>query len=504
MSDSICATLKDLLADVREFAEQCSGVPLRSYQEAAALAVVESVLRHEGRSFVMMFPRQSGKNELQAQIEAFLLLRLSQETNEIVAISPTWKPQSQNAMKRLERVLKRNFLTKSRWEKELGYIYRIGEARVIFLSGSPEANIVGATASALLSVDEAQDIQITKFDRDIAPMSASTNATRVFWGTAWTGRTLLARELRAAREAEQRDGIRRVFVMEAEQVGKEVPAYRAFVAEQVARFGRQHVMVRTQYFSEEVDAEGGMFGPERIGLMRGAHARQEAAAPGKVYALLVDVAGEDENAGGLSSGEMQALHNPGRDSTALTVVEVDLTSLDDALIQAPTYRVMGRRQWLGVKHTSLYAQLLALAESWQARYLIVDATGVGAGLASFLGKALPGKLLAVTFSQAVKSQLGWGFLEIVESGRWREYVPFDEELLEQLQHCEYEIQRGPGKIMRWGVPDRTRSLASGELVHDDLVLSAALAALLDEQDWSAGGPALIVPGRDPLLDMDGF
>ncbi len=488
----------DLLKDVREFTAQCSDVDLRSYQEAVAMSVVESVLHTQGRTFVVMFPRQSGKNELQAQIEAYLLLRLSRSAGEIVSISPTWKPQSENAMQRLERVLKRNFLTSPLWVKELGYVYRIGEAKIIFLSGSPETNIVGATASALLSVDEAQDIQINKFDRDIAPMSASTNATRVFWGTAWTGQTLLARELRAAREAEQRDGIRRVFEIGAEQVGQEVPAYRAFVAEQVARFGRQHMMVRTQYFSEEVDAEGGMFGPGRIGLMRGAHARQAAAAPGKVYALLVDVAGEDEQAGSLSSGEMQALSNPGRDSTALTVVEVELAGLEDALIQAPTYRVMDRRQWLGVKHTSLYAQLLALTDSWRARFVVVDATGVGAGLASFLGKALPDKLLAVTFSQTVKSRLGWGFLEIVESGRWREYAPFDEELLEQLQHCQYTILPGPGKTMRWGVPDRTRSLASGSLVHDDLVLSAALAAILEEQDWSAGGPTLIVPGRDPL------
>ena len=505
MANSITESLKDLLDDVRRFADLCSGVRLRSYQEAVAMAVVDSVLHQAGHTFVVMFPRQSGKNELQAQIQAYLLVRLStMSAAEMVAISPTWKPQSQNAMKRLERVLKKNFVTKPTWAKELGYVYRIGSARVIFLSGSPETNIVGATASALLSVDEAQDIQIAKFDHDIAPMSASTNATRVFWGTAWTGRTLLARELRAAREAEQRDGIRRVFVIGAEQVGQEVSAYREFVAGQVARFGRQHVMVRTQYFSEEVDAEGGMFAPERIALMRGAHERQQAAAPGRVYALLLDVAGEDEGASGAAGEELAQLDNPGRDSTALTVVEVDLATLDDALIQAPTYRVMDRQQWLGVKHTSLYAQLLALAESWRARFVVVDATGVGAGLASFLSRARPDQLLPVTFSQSVKSELGWGFLGIVDGGRWREYAPLDAELLEQLEHCQFQIQPGPGKTMRWGVPDRTRSAATGRLVHDDLVLSAALAAILDKQDWSASGPTLIVPGRDPLRDMDEF
>ena len=121
-------------------------------------------------------------------------------------------------MRRLERVLKRNPLTFKEWRKEAGYIYRIGTARIFFLSGAPDSNIVGATASLLLEVDEAQDLEAEKYDKDIAPMAASTNATRVFWGTAWTSQTLLARELRSAREAEREDGQRRVFVVDAERV----------------------------------------------------------------------------------------------------------------------------------------------------------------------------------------------------------------------------------------------------------------------------------------------
>ena len=102
---------------------------------------------------------------------------------------------------------------------------------------------MGATAGTLLEVDEAQDVQVAKFDKDIAPMAASTNATRVFWGTAWTSDTLLARELRSAKEAEKRDGMRRVFVLTAEDVAREVPAYGNFVAEQISKLGRNHPMV---------------------------------------------------------------------------------------------------------------------------------------------------------------------------------------------------------------------------------------------------------------------
>ncbi len=94
-------------------------------------------------------------------------------------------------------------------------------------------------------------------------MTASTNATTVFWGTAWTSRTLLARELRTAKALEAEDGVRRVFHLNADRVMAEVPAYGAHLAAQVSRLGRNHPMIRTQYYCEEIDAEGGLFSSER-------------------------------------------------------------------------------------------------------------------------------------------------------------------------------------------------------------------------------------------------
>ncbi len=484
--------LLPIFRDVTLFCAYASELTLRRYQERVALAIVTSVLGRQGLTFVVLFPRQSGKNELQAQIETYLLAILSQSDAEIVKVSPTWKPQSLNAMRRLERVLARNLITADTWKKENGYIYRVGKARIAFLSGGPEANIVGATASTLLEVDEAQDVLISKFDKDIAPMAASTNATRVFWGTAWTSATLLARELRTATEAEARDGVPRAFRLGADEVGAEAPAYRAFVAGQIARLGRTHPMVRTQFFSEEIDAECGMFPASRQALMRGDHLSQAQPAAGCQYALLLDVAGEDEGAiAGQPSGA-----NPARDATALTLVWVDPPARGP--LKAPTYRVVQRRVWNGVAHADLYAQVLAWAAVWQTRRLVVDATGVGAGLAGFLDQALPGRVTRFNFNSASKSSLGWGFLAVVETGRWKEHAdPSPEQTLfwEQLSACQMAAN-GPDQKIRWGVPDGTR--VQGELVHDDLVLSAALAATLDELTWAIPSPGHLIQARDPL------
>jgi hypothetical protein len=356
---------------------------------------------------------------------------------------------------------------------------------------------VGATASILLECDEAQDVQIAKWDKEVAPMAASTNATRVFWGTAWTSATLLARELRAARQQEKQDGRRRAWVLTAEDVGREVPEYRRYIAGEVARHGRRHPYVRTQYYSEEIDEQTGLFPAERLALMKGEHATESEPQPGGLYAFLIDVAGEDE---GQAAGQGSTrLENPGRDSTALTIVRADLNKLSDPLIGKPAYRVVSRRLWTGIKHTRLYGQILALAELWEPRWVVIDATGVGAGLASFLTRPLGSRVMPYVFTQKSKSDLGWNFLSIVETGRYKEYSPTDppealqETFWQQCRLTRQEVLPGPGKTMRWSVPDGTRHPQTGELVHDDLVISAAMCAVLDAQVWGTAESAVIHP-----------
>ncbi len=543
--------------DLLEFI-RAGGITLRRYQEKVARAIVDAALNRRGLSFAVMFPRQSGKNEMQAQIEAYLLWALSDQDAEIVKVAPTWRPQAMNAMRRLERVLDRNPHTTKEWVKESGFILRLGRARISFLSGAPGSNIVGATASILLEVDEAQGVRQEKFDRDILPMAASTNATRVFWGTAWNGKTLLSREMQAAREAEARliagaqapaAPIQLAFRMDADDVAKEVPAYRVFVDEQVARHGRDHPLIRTQYFSEEVDGSAGMFSPEQMALMRGSHPPQDGPIPGKIYALLLDVGGEGAGQVGLDAKQLslfemgaeeaQSQANPARDATALTVVEVDRSTCSDPLIRAPTYRVVQRGVWRGREHNGLYSELTGWMRHWNGQRLVVDATGLGTGVASFLQKAFGEKVIPFTFTTASKSNLAWAFLDVVKAGRWQEphfpepapqkaapqmaarqeaaqkqsrkdgqgkrrrekpvkeqsdageqknwknQVMWQKEFFREVSHCQLSLLTGPEKHCRWGVPDGTRDAHTGEYVHDDLVISAALCVQLENVAWAA-------------------
>ncbi|PKN85384.1 MAG: hypothetical protein CVU46_11280 [Chloroflexi bacterium HGW-Chloroflexi-8] len=498
VSDAFRKPLLPFVNDILEFCKM-GEITLRGYQCEVAQAITKSVIFARGFTFVIMFPRQSGKNGLQAQLEAFFLSRYRYAGGELVKISPTWKPQSQNAQRRLERVLASHPLTAKQWQKEQGYIYRVGNARQIFLSGAPEANIVGATASLLLQVDEAQDVSIDKFDKEIAPMAASTNATRVFWGTAWSDDTLLARELQAARDAENRDGVRRAFVLDAAQVAAEVPVYGKFVAQQIERLGRDHPMVRTQYFSEMLENGGGLFHEGRIALMQGEHALEHSPRKNTAYALLLDVAGED---GGLTSANL--LSNPNRDFSALTIVRIEHNVSAPVGIHFSTYRVVMRKSWQGIPQSRLFEEVFALARLWQVRKVVVDATGVGAGLANFLERALPGRVLPFVFTVSSKSSLGWNFLALIDSGRFKDHcenTPEKQQFQSEARACKYAVSNGPEKRIQWSVPPGSRD-SSGHPIHDDWLMSAALCAALEDEPLVTSHLTQIIHARDPLAEMD--
>lgn len=489
------------LQDIRWFSELILGKPLRAYQLAPARAILESVLTGAGRTFAVMMSRQAGKNELSAQLEAYLLNLYQRKGGNIVKASPTFKPQTVNSILRLTDHLV-NHWNGHRFRKREGYIIELGKARGFFFSAEPTANVVGATADVLLEADEAQDIAQVKWDKDFSPMGASTNVTTVFYGTAWTRTSFLAQTAQFLEELQAEDGIQRVFRVPCDMVEQEVPAYGTYVAKQVRRLGRTHPLVRSQYYLETIDDTGGLFTPERQRLMHGSHPRRVTPQTGHRYALLIDVGGEDENPGGVL--ERMLLQNPRRDATAITVVEVVIDR--QKIPYERLYFVQDRHLRLGTKFTAIQGHILRLAEFWHAQWVVVDATGIGAGLASFLARPLGHKLIPITFTPTIKSQLGWDFLAIVETGRYQDYANDHESDTQQFWYevnaCQFEIRDNPQKTIRWGVwetPGYDGAVARG---HDDLLVSAAMCAFLDRQKIPGEAVGTAVPTSDVLFAID--
>jgi len=513
-------------------------ITLRPYQVQIARAVKDSLLHNLSLTFVVILPRQSGKNELQAHIFAWAMYRYAHIGGRIVSVSPTFKPQTQLCMDRVKSSLNACVGSRGLWKSSKGYSYTLGNAQLQFFSGEPRANVLGATADLLLSVDEAQSVSVAKFDKDFDPMTASTNATRIFWGTAWTSDTLLERERRIATQSQQADGLQRLFYYTAEDVLSIVPSYALHMQRILAAHGRNHPLVRSQYFGETIDSQAGMFNATRLSLLQADQISDlsHASAPlnplsqseglgegsgvrgvgspspnpedlgrvpeGRVGSVgfLLDVAGMDESRLNPLHASGYGLGNPGRDSTALTIVQIDLSSL--SLLGHPTYHVVARHGWVGENHLSVFGKIKALAGTWHPQHIVIDATGVGEGLWALLDRAFPARVIPVKFTQPEKSEIGWRFLSIIETGRFRDHVHTDEVRL-QYSRCISEILPGPMQTLRWGVPDGSRGPA-GELIHDDFVLADALVARLDTLEWYLSSPTLIIQPRDPLVDYDNF
>jgi hypothetical protein len=215
-------------------------------------------------------------------------------------------------------------------------------------------------------------------------------------------------------------------------------------------------------------------------------------------AFLIDVAGMDESKLASSSYDL-GLGNPGRDSTALTIVEIDLSTLET--LERPAYHVIARHSWTGTNHAVLFNHIKNLAETWNPQYIVMDATGVGEGLWAMLDRRFPARVMPVKFTQQEKSEIGWRFISIIETGRFRDHCHTDAVRL-QYSNCICEILPGPQKNLRWGVPDGTRG-PDGELIHDDFIIADSLVAKLDDLKWYFASPTLFTTPRDPLLDMDG-
>jgi hypothetical protein len=470
--------IRRALTDLEPFSRSLVRVPLRPYQVQIGRAVARSISERQGLTFTVLMPRQSGKNELSAQLEAFLLVRRRFLGGSLVKCAPTFRPQALTSIARLRRVLDGSVIAGPSRLLD-GHRLHFGAASIAFYSAEPRANVVGATASVLLECDEAQDVEPDKWDRDFRPMGATANVTSVLYGTPWTDDTLLARQIAANREAESRDGIKRHFQVDWTEVAHANPDYGRYVQSEIARLGEHHPVVRTQYLLRTVAGGGRFLDAAQVALLQGDHPPELGPRPSHLrpgsYVAGIDVAGEDEED---PDGLAQRV-NPRRDSTIVAIAYAEHARVSDLLVE-PRFHVVRQYAWRGTRHRELYPRIPSLLrEHWRCSSVVIDATGVGGGLAAFLAAALgPSVVTPYVYTAASKSKLAYDFLAAVNGGRFKLYAECADspkhtysdandarrELLRQVESAEYAMRAH--QVMSFFVPDHRG--------HDDLLNAAAL------------------------------
>ena len=109
------------------------------------------------------------------------------------------------------------------------------------------------------------------------------------------------------------------------------------------------------------------------------------------------------------------------------------------------------------------------------------------------------RVTPIDITAANKTKMVWDFLAMLDTGNWQEHkgdeinvlkssfmpgkepyeILMEPELLQQMFYRELRGCRieptGKQSNVRWGVKDGTRNHTTGRILHDDLVMSAALA-----------------------------
>ena len=146
----------------------------------------------------------------------------------------------------------------------------------------------------MLVANEAQDIDPAGVGHRLYANGRLHQCHHPLLGTAWRRRTCAARQIAHLSQQQREDERTRVWKVGWEEIAETLPAYGTHVRQQIEQFGRDHPSIRTEYFLEELDDAGSLFPAQRLAHLRGDHPRRHIAEPGKRYALLIDVAGEDE------------------------------------------------------------------------------------------------------------------------------------------------------------------------------------------------------------------
>jgi hypothetical protein len=295
-------------------------------------------------------------------------------------------------------------------------------------------------------------------------MGATTNCTCVHYGTTWDDSTLLEEIKQTNLELEKKDGIRRHFRYDWQEVAKYNPDYQAYIEAERQRLGENHPLFLTQYCLLPLRGGSGFFSSQQKAQLQGTHPRISRREAGKIYVAGIDLAGEMEETEG---AQLKSL-KPRRDSTVITIGELDFSVVNDIQKQ-PGIKIVEHYRWTGAKHTDLYSNMLDVVnKTWGCKCIVVDATGAGQPVASFLKQGIGSRVLPFVFTAQSKSELGFKLMAAVNSGRLKMYAA------DGSIECQ-EFWSEMDKAKSFYRPNQTLNFYVDQSKgHDDFLMSLAL------------------------------
>lgn len=384
-----------------------------------------------GKTITIRSARQTMKNECSGMLCTRMLSLFKDEGGIYIRTAPTHKPQIINSKMRVAQFLNSDPTIKGWYPKE-GYMFVLGNAVIQFLSTDKKANVVGATASICLDIDEAHKVDKGKYEEDFGPMSAFHNVPTIMWGVAADKQDLLYEHLQYNLETNPDC----VLQYSAEIWCELRESYAKHYTERRNKLGADHPVILTQYDLVDVESIGGYLKKHHLAsIFSGDHQQYPAAKDGKNYAVTIDIAGEDE----IEELDPYEKSEGSRDSTVAGIWEIDW---DNEVNGYPLCRLINIYWWTGKGLKSQQKILATLLNLWQPHNVVVDARGVGEQIASYLNGEYgvdQYKASSTSVSEDCYSTLAMinnGCIKMWKDDASEEYQEFSR----QAHHTGYEIR----------------------------------------------------------------
>jgi hypothetical protein len=469
------------------------------FQAQFAKRLIRSLLENDGEEISALFSRQSGKSTTIAIVVAgcsILLpimanmpmfkgdLRLEQfQRGLTTGIFAPAMHQSQIVFGKVKDILSTDCAIEimehpeinARFDTNNGQnvvirLANIAQSSVITcMSASETSNIVGKTYM-LIIVDEAQDVSNSKYSKDISPMGAFFNATKVLIGTPGTVKGFFFEAIeRNKRDYLSKTRAKNHYENDYKVVIKYNPKYAKYIEGEKKKLGEKSDAFQMAYCLKWLLSRGMFVDSDKF----------------ESYGLT------DEEI--CENGDTENVHVVGidlakeHDSTVVTVLEVDwenpIIVEESKDKDVPDYIVYNTKVkgWLeiqGDNWNEQYYQIKDYLALWKIERCVIDATGVGSPVYDRLAAVLPYECIPYVYSTPSKSELFKFYDSQIKSGRFK--YPAGEKTKETPEYQGFMEQHLDAEKSYSG-QHMCVSHSDKRDAHDDYVSSAALGV------WGAKG-----------------
>lgn len=417
----------EIVEQILKFCSAYSGRSFYPYQSQFMRRVTQSVVDNDGEELTALFSRQSGKTDSIACLCGGLavilpfMARLPQyrfdtriqrfKNGILIGIFAPILDQAQTTFDRLRGRLGCDEAEAIFAIPDLGVRMDTNNGNcvgfsngssIICMSASEQSHIESKTFH-LIIIEECQEVSNSKIRKSIHPMGASTNASMVKIGTAYTSRNDFYDGIQRNKRKLNETGIKNHFEYDYTIAQKYNPLYAKYIEKEMYRLGFDSDEFRMSYRLHWILERGMFMSPDQL-------ERLGVDYNDKAYDI-VEMRRNSHQVAGLDIAKAS-------DSTVLTVMEVDYNNVSP---EGFLYkRVLNWLEIFGDDHESQFYQIKDFLGNYNVEKMCVDCTGMGDPVADRLTAALPNiNVIPYSFNRSSKSDLYKYLLNDLSGGRIR-------------------------------------------------------------------------------------